>query len=84
MFDAPPATLVDAIPDVLVRDGTIAAVGRSGMNVSAMAEMDSQGATLLPGKRAELWLVTAIRRPASMRSVGSERCFERRARSRID
>jgi len=52
MFDAPRATLVDAIPDVLVRDGTIAAVGRSGMNVSAMAEMDSQGATLFPGKRA--------------------------------
>jgi imidazolonepropionase-like amidohydrolase len=49
VFDAPRATLVDGLRDVLVRDGTIAAVGRSGMNVSGVAEMDCQGVTILAG-----------------------------------
>lgn len=49
VFDAPRATVLPGLRDVLVRDGRIAAMSAAGMNVSEVTEIDGKGGTLLPG-----------------------------------
>jgi len=49
VFDAPRATLVEGLHDVLVRDGRIDAVGSPGLPSHDVPEIDGRGGTLLPG-----------------------------------
>ena len=49
VFDAPRATLVDGLRDVVVRDGRIIAVGPPGLAGAGLSEIDGRGVTLLPG-----------------------------------
>jgi imidazolonepropionase-like amidohydrolase len=49
VFDAPRATLLEGLRDVLVREGRIAAIAPAGMNVSGAPEIDGAGGVLLPG-----------------------------------
>ena len=49
VFDAPRATALDGLRDVLVRDGRIAAVGPAGAAPAGVPEVDGRGRTLLPG-----------------------------------
>ena len=49
VFDAPHAALLDAVHDVVVRDGRIVAVASRGVVAAGMVEIDGQGGTLLPG-----------------------------------
>jgi len=49
VFDAPHATLLDGVRDVVVRDGRIAVVASPGVAASGITEIDGRGGTLLPG-----------------------------------
>ncbi len=49
VFNAPRATLLDGLRDVVVREGRIAAIGPAGMKVSGAPEVDGAGSVLLPG-----------------------------------
>jgi imidazolonepropionase-like amidohydrolase len=49
VFDAPGATLLEGLRDVVVRDGRIAAIGPPGLAGAGLPEVDGRGGTLLPG-----------------------------------
>jgi imidazolonepropionase-like amidohydrolase len=49
VFDAPHATRLDGVRDVVVRDGRIASVALSPVDAPGLAEIDGHGGTLLPG-----------------------------------
>ena len=49
VFDAPRATLLEGLRDVVVRDGRIAAIGPPGLAAAGLREIDGRGGTLLPG-----------------------------------
>jgi imidazolonepropionase-like amidohydrolase len=49
VFDAPHATLLAGLHDVVVRDGQIAAITSPGNSASGLSEVDGHGGTLLPG-----------------------------------
>src|SRR5207247_3906121 len=49
VFDAPGASLLEGLRDVVVRDGRITAVGPPGLAAAGLPEVDGRGSTLLPG-----------------------------------
>jgi len=49
VFDAPGASLLEGLRDVVVRDGRIAAIGPPGLAGAGLAEIGGRGGTLLPG-----------------------------------
>jgi len=49
VFDAPAATRGEALQDVVVRDGRIAAIAAPGTDGAGLPEIDGKGGTLLPG-----------------------------------
>jgi len=49
VFDAPRATLLEGLRDVVVRDGRIDAVGSPGLAAPDLPEIDGRAGTLLPG-----------------------------------
>ena len=49
VFDAPGASLLEGLRDVVVRDGRIAAIGPPGIAGAGLAEIGGRGGTLLPG-----------------------------------
>ena len=49
VFDAPGASLLEGLRDVVVRDGRIAAIGPPGLAAADLPAVDGRGGTLLPG-----------------------------------